>query len=99
MKAYILFLRLVVIPGSHSVYGRIGAEPGILDVGRFRQFAQIFRELLRFTLLGEFPQDQQMLAEIVPESPGGIHIGPQFIVALLFHLEHLVFPFQPGTAD
>ena len=83
---------------GQRIHCRIGAEDGALVGQLGLVLAQVAFQLLQLPGLGQACNNMQMLAEIVAQMPGLIHIGAQLHIPAGLHGQQLIFLIQLGAA-
>ena len=87
----------MVVVARQRVYCGVGAQgrAGLAELALV--LAEVVFQLVQLPGLGQAGDDVQVLAEIMPQAAGLLHVFPQLHITAGFHAQKLVFPVQLGV--
>ena len=88
---------LVVVVARQRIHCGVGAQGGAGLAELALVLAEVVFQLVQLPGLGQAGDDVQVLAEIMPQAAGLLHVFPQLHITAGFHAQQLVFPVQLGV--
>ena len=82
----------MVVVARQRIHCGVGAQGGAGLAELALVLAEVVFQLVQLPGLGQAGDDVQVLAEIMPQAAGLLHVFPQLHITAGFHAQQLVFP-------